>query len=58
MGDLTTPDPAQFEFIPDVGYRYIGDGRSLILGMMSITQRDKSMSERMLSDFASAAQRL
>lgn len=38
VGSLNQPDPREFEFLPRVGFRYIGDGRSIVLAATSISK--------------------
>jgi hypothetical protein len=56
ISDLAAPNPRDFEFIPNIGYKYIGDGRSVILSSLSITKPDVMFDDRTLFDSASAHQ--
>ncbi len=53
---MATPDEASFEFIPDVGFRYRGDGRSVILGSTAITTAGTEFNDDQLFEFGSVIQ--
>ena len=55
---LSEPSSADFEHIPGVGYRFIGDGRSAILAQLSITKADMQFSNSELFQHGVAMQTL
>lgn len=56
-GDLAPPDETAFEFVPDVGFKFVGDGRSVILHGTSITKAGVQFDDNELFDYASTMQR-
>ncbi len=55
-GIMDEPDPASFEFIPDVGYRYIGDGRSVIIANSALTKEREVFYDTDIFNYAVASQ--
>lgn len=49
-------DPNEFEFLLDEGFRYVGDGRSVILRAMSLTKSETYLSDLEAIDLAAAIQ--
>lgn len=56
FSELVAPNPSEFEFIPDIGFRYVGDGRSVILGCTSLTKEGASFTDPQLTSFGQALQ--
>lgn len=56
-GDLAAPDHASFEFISDVGFKYKGDGRSVIFANASVTKPGAVFNDQELFAYGSALQR-
>ena len=53
---LSEPSAADFEHIPHIGWRFIGDGRSVILAQLSITKPDMQFSDTELFQHGAAIQ--
>jgi len=56
--DLADLDPANFDFIPNFGFRYIGDGRTVIISALSITKAGHSFTDEQLIQYARLVQKL
>ncbi|TCI00406.1 hypothetical protein EJV46_07175 [Roseococcus sp. SYP-B2431] len=54
--NLSNPHPLDFEFLPDIGFRYRGGGGSIIIAATSITKPDIKLTDEQLFAFAKAMQ--
>ena len=55
VGDLELPDEALFEFVPHGGFRYIGDGKSILICSSGTA---KGLTDSQLVEYARAGQEL
>lgn len=52
FGDLPEHDPTKFEFISDGGLKYIGDKRSVLISMASVSKAHAFLNDDELTNFA------